>query len=80
MGQTGQATSEEGSSTASRTKEATQVQAWYRDPPRDSLVPEINRATDQEAPIPKAGERDCPGHEGEAELCQWGNSGTAGGS
>ena len=80
MGQTGQATSEEGCSTAGRTEEATQVQAWHRGPLRDSPVPEIDQATDQEAPIPKAGERDCPGHEGEAELCQWGNPGTAGGS
>ena len=31
-------------------------------------------------PISKASERDCPGHEGEAELCQWGDPGTAGGS
>ena len=44
------------------------------------MIPEIDRVTNKEAPFPEAGARDCPGHEGKTELCQWGNPGTAGGS
>ena len=80
MGQADQATSKEGRSTACSTKEAMQIQAWYRGSPRNSPVPEVDRATNQKTPISKASERDCPGHEGEAELCQRSDPGTAGGS
>ena len=76
----GQVPPEEGHSSACRRKETSQVQAWYSCPPRDSQVPKVNRVADQEAPIPEVGERDCPGLQVEAELCQWGNPGTAGGS
>ena len=57
---------------------------WYR-PGTVALCeirrfPEVNEATNKEAPIPEAGAGDCPRHERKAELCQWGNPGTAGGS
>ena len=54
--------------------------AWYCGPPQNLPIPEVYRTINKEAPFPEAGARDCPGHEGETELCQWGNPGTAGGS
>ena len=59
MGQADQATLKEGHSTACSTEEATQIQAWYRGSLRNSPVPEVDRATNQEASISKASERDC---------------------
>ena len=76
----GQVPLQEGHSSACRRKETSQVQVWYSCPPRDLQVPKINRVADQEAPIPEVGEGDCPGLQVKAELCQWGNPGTAGGS
>ena len=56
------------------------IQAWYSSPPRNLPISEVHRAADQEAPISKVGEGDCPGLERKAEFCEWGNPGTAGGS
>ena len=78
--QTGQATLKEGHSTAGRSEETTKIQAWYSGPPRNPLISEVYRAADQEAPVSKVGEGDCPGLERRAKFCQWGNLGTAGGS
>ena len=77
----GQVPLQEGHNSACRRrKETSQVQAWYSCPPRDPQVPKIDRVADQKTPIPEVGEGDCPGLQVEAELCQWGNPGTAGGS
>ena len=65
---------------AGRSEEATKIQAWYSSPLRNPPISEVHRAADQEAPISKAGEGDCPGLERRAEFCQWGNPGTAEGS
>ena len=46
------------------------IQAWYSGPLRNLLISEVHRAADQEAPISKVGEGDCPGLERRAEFCQ----------
>ena len=63
-GQTAVGQVQEGHSSACRRKETPQVQAWYSHPPRDPQVPKVDGAVDQEAPISKVGERDCPGLKG----------------
>ena len=72
MGQTGQAASKEGHSTAGRTEETLKIQAWYSGPLRNSPISEVYRAADQEAPISKVGEGHCQGLERETEFCQEG--------
>ena len=79
-GQTAAGQVQEGHSSACRRKETPQVQAWYSCPLRDPQVPKVDGAADQEAPISKVGERDCPRLKRKVEFCQWGNPGTAGGS
>ena len=79
-GQTGQATSQEGHSSANRSEEAMLIQAWYSSPPRNLPIPEVHQAADQEAPVSEVGERNCPGSPVGTEFCQWSNPGAAGGS